>query len=175
MALRPFYNPFFSSGFDDFFEPPRSSSRDNTFGALMMPVLPNFERDENSILTRSSPGYEIHEDDKTYSIAIDVPGCDADDIKIDLEDDGRVLHLSGGRKVKTANGFSETKFVKRFTIGDNVETDKLSANLHNGVLEVTGPKKVVEEKKPTRIQITQGPPSKQPRLETEKKEAPKKK
>lgn len=155
MALRPFSHPFLSSGFDDFFDPRPSFTRD------LMPVLANFPRTDDSVLTRSSPGYEIHEDDSKYSIAIDVPGVKAEDMDMKLEDNGRVLHLSGSRTVKAKNdgGISKTSFVKRFTIGDNVDTEKISANLENGVLEVTAPKKTPTKKEPHVIKITQGRPT----------------
>ena len=152
MSLTPFRHPFFTAdGFDDLFDP-RPYSFDD-----LMPVLTNRDRSDDMILTRSSPGFEIHEDDHKYSIAIDVPGVKVDDMEIKLEDNGRVLHLSGGRKVKKGDQVSETKFVKRFTIGENVDTEKLTANLANGVLEVTAPKKVPTKKEAQVIKITQGP------------------
>ena len=150
MALRPFSHPFFYSGFDDFFDP-------RPFTHDLMPVLANLQRDDDMILRRSSPGYEIHEDDQKYSIAIDVPGVKSEDMSIKLEENGTVLQLSGGRKVKRGNDVSETKFVKRFTIGDNVDTEKITANLSDGVLEVTAPKKVPTKREPQVIKITEGP------------------
>jgi hypothetical protein len=43
-----------------------------------------------------------------------------------LEGYGRVLHLSGGRKVlqkEGSVGVSETKLIKRFALGENVDTE----------------------------------------------------
>jgi HSP20 family protein len=91
-------------------------------------------------------GYQVHEDDEQYSISFDVPGVTADDVTVKLEENGRVLHLSGARKVQEGDTFSEMKFAKRFTLGDNLDTEKLTANLSNGVLEVAAPKKEPEEK-----------------------------
>lgn len=138
-----------SAGFDDLFDPNPFSAND------LMPVLggKRQQNDNNSMLTRSSPGYEIHEDDKQYTIAIDVPGVKPEDMTIKLEENGRVLHLSGGRKVKQGDKVSETKFVKRFTIGHNVDTENIRANLSDGVLEVSAPKK---EPKSQVIEIVQG-------------------
>jgi HSP20 family protein len=154
MALQPFGHPFFSSGFDDFFDP-------RPFRHELMPVLANLERANDQILMRASPGYEIHEDDEKYSIAIDVPGVKSEDMTIKFEESGRVLNLSGGRKIKKGDTVSETKFVKRFTIGDNVDVDNIAANLSDGVLEVTAPKKAPEKKEAHIIKITEGPaPSK---------------
>jgi HSP20 family protein len=148
MALREFRHPFFSPGFDDLFDP-------RPFGHhALMPVLANLQRGDDTILMRSC--YEIHEDDEKYSIAIDVPGVKVHDMTITLEENGRVLNLSGGRKIKEGDYVTETKFAKTFTIGDNVDADKIAANLSDGVLEVTAPKKAEEKRGETTrvIQIT---------------------
>ena len=152
MALNLFSTFVLPAGFDDLFDPNPFSAND------LMPVLGKRRQNgggdnENSMLTRSSPGYEIHEDDKQYTIAIDVPGVKMEDMTIKLEENGRVLHLSGGRKIKRGDKVSETKFVKRFTIGHNVDTENIRANLSDGVLEVTAPKK---EAKSQVIKIMEG-------------------
>ena len=121
-----------------------------------MPVLTNFDRDVDSMIRHSSPGYEINESDGKYSIAIDVPGVKASDINAQLENDGKVLHLTGGRKVTKDGKVSETRFEKRFTIGDNIDVNQLSADLSDGVLTVTAPKKKKEEPEPMKITITEG-------------------
>ena len=90
MALsRPFF-----TGFDDFFDP---RARDPITDIVQMPVL-NIERDPFMVLQRSSPGFEVHSTDKDWKLAIDVPGVQASDMNVNLEDNGRLLHLSGGRK-----------------------------------------------------------------------------
>mgnify|MGYP003572762024 FL=1 len=138
------YNPL---GFESFFD------RDPFFSNVLMPVV----RDSNQNELWKHPGWEIHEDDKNYSVSIDVPGVKKDQMQIELEDNGRTLHLSGGRKLKTKNSISETKFSRRFTIGENVDLAKMSANLEDGVLTVTAPKKLPENAAPQTIQITEGP------------------
>jgi hypothetical protein len=40
-----------------------------------------------------------------------------------------VLHLSGGRKSQKGDFVTDTKFVKTFTIGDNVDVDTIAATL----------------------------------------------
>ncbi len=78
-------------------------------------------------------------------------------MKVEIEENGRLLHLSGGRKTVKKNETQETKFDKRFWVGDNIDTSKLSANLANGVLVVTAAKKPREEPKTIKISITEGP------------------
>ena len=106
------------------------------------------------VLRRSSPGYEVHEDDDKFQLSIDVPGVKAADMKVELEQGGRLLHLSGGRKVQKGDSVTETRFDERFTLAENVDATKITANLADGVLVVSAPKKVIE---PTTIVITEGP------------------
>ena len=154
MALSRF-TPIFGRGFDDFFAPSPFFSRDPVFD--LMPVVNSLTRDEDFKLFRSSPGYEITESEGKYQIAVDVPGVKASDMTIQLENEGRVLHISGGRKITKENAVSETKFEKRFTIGNNVDTTKLSANLADGVLVISAPKLEKKVKPDTTIKITEGP------------------
>lgn len=97
-----------------------------------------------STLTTHSPRYEVTQNDKQFRLAVDVPGVKPDKMTIELEQNGQVLHLSGDRKTtkKTDTSFeeSEFKFDKRFTLGKNVDTTKMTAHLADGVLTLTAPK-----------------------------------
>jgi HSP20 family protein len=85
-----------------------------------------------------------------------VPGVKPDHMKIELENNGRVLHISGDRKEKTDTSYKEFKFDKRFTLGRNLDTSKIAAHLSDGVLVLTAPK--IEKLPPTtqRIEILHG-------------------
>ena len=144
------------TGFDDFFEPSPWIARDPITDMIAMPIL-DVQRDPFMVLQRSSPGYEVHQNDKAWQISIDVPGVKAADMKVDLEQNGRLLHVCGGRKVVKDNQMSETRFDKKFTIGDDIDTSKISANLSDGVLVLTAPKKEKKEPESTTIAITEGP------------------
>jgi len=146
------------AGFDDFFAPSPLFKNDPFFQDWM-PVLRNLDRSgvaDDMVLRRSSPGWEINESETEYQIAIDVPGVKASDMTIQLEDDGRVLHLTGGRKVTRGGQTTETKFEKRFTIGENVDAASMTANLSDGVLVVKAPKLQKVEPEPMKITITEG-------------------
>ena len=141
----PFAHPFFSTFHEPIFD-------------RLMPVLKSFPANPRATLLRSSPGYEIKESDDTYEIVMDVPeGIQSSDMKVEVEHHGTVLHVSGGRKVEQEGRVSTTQFDKRFTIGHNVEKDKLTANLSGGVLVVKAPKveKSLEAKQT--IAITDNP------------------
>lgn len=147
----PASNSIFS-GFDEFFAPSTVSD----FAAV--PLLTATDRDSDMVLRRSSPHYEVTENDKQYQLAVDLPGVKLTDIKIDVERD-RILCISGGRKVhKTGKDgsvtSSETKFEKRFVLNHSIDASKVTANLQNGVLTIAAPKDV-ERKAVQSIMITE--------------------
>ena len=150
MSQLSFWNPnsVFSGFDDDFFNDPIVPS--SLLG--VPPTLTNFK----DTLVHASPRYEVTENEKQFRLAVDVPGVKPDHMKIELENDGRVVHMSGGRKEKTDKHYEEYKFDKRFTLGKNLDTSKLTAHLSDGVLVLTAPKK--EKLPPTKqeIAIVQG-------------------
>jgi HSP20 family protein len=156
MALNRYnHHPFFGNGFDELFFPTPFLTRDPVLD--LMPVLRDFERDENMSLLRSSPGYEISENDGKYEIRVDIPGVKASEMSVQLENEGKVLHISGGRKIEKEGQVTETRFDKRFTIGSNVDVEQMSGNLADGVLTLTAPKVPKQEKPVHKIAITEGP------------------
>jgi HSP20 family protein len=161
---------YFPTGFDELFAPmaPFAPPRREPIFDIMT-VFPDFKRSSadggGAVLLHSSPGYEINETENNYRISVDVPGVKADDMTVNIEHEGKVLHISGGRKVVMENKASETRFEKRFTIGDNVNVREMTANLADGVLILSAPKMEKEEKQVFNIAITEGP------RDGEKKEA----
>ena len=118
----------------------------------------------NTQLTSHKGGWEptgmrSREDNKNYVFQVDVPGVSPDDLKMKLDDSHRghmMIHLSGERKFQSEDGstFESSSFERRFTIGPNVDKEKIGADLKDGVLTITVPKKEVEEPSPTYIPIT---------------------
>jgi HSP20 family protein len=99
----------------------------------------------------------IREDADTYSVDADLPGVDEKDVEIKFHEG--VLTISGERKSKSEDDdgkvfrseISYGKFQRSFNFGNSVDSDKISANFKNGVLEVSLPKK--EAKKPKLITL----------------------
>ena len=92
---------------------------------------------------RSSPRYEIIDNDQAFQVAIDVPGVKVSDINVKIEEDGQVLSITGVRKTSKF----ETKFSQSFSLDPQVDIEKFSAVFENGVLTVSAPKdfKKIEE------------------------------
>ncbi|EJK53187.1 hypothetical protein THAOC_27430, partial [Thalassiosira oceanica] len=104
-------------------------------------------------LLKPSPHFQVRETPTHIQLALDVPGVKLEDIKAELVNGGRVLHLSGSRKVGTGSSFEEAKFEKRLSLGKDVDAPKLTAHLADGVLTLTAPK---SEPKSQEIAIVRG-------------------
>ena len=83
-----------------------------------------------------------YDNEKGYVFSFDAPGFTENDIKIEIKDN--VISISVEAKV----GNSVRSINRASTLIDNMDTDKITAVLKNGILTVTVPKKsdVIEEK-----------------------------
>ena len=99
---------------------------------------------------------DLHENDKSYEMKVDIPGMKKEDIKLTTEENKLVIE--GERKDEKKDDkchFVERhfgSFHREVCLPVNAEMDKISASYENGVLSVSVPKK--EEVKPTKKQIT---------------------
>lgn len=125
---------------------------DQAFSSLSyMPENINFESNNNY------PQFKVvTNNDKEFNVAIDVPGMKMDDIQITLENDNKVLVVSGLRESKGDGYFFGSKFSQRFSLDATVVIDRLSAHLENEVLIITAPKDLTksENNNIRRIPIT---------------------
>lgn len=104
------------------------------------------------------PAVDISEDEKNIYLKADLPGMNQKDIKVSVEDN--VLTISGERRSEKEEK-KENKvyrlervygaFCRSFTLPDNVDPSKISAEYKDGVLSLTVPK--TEEKKSRAIDI----------------------
>jgi HSP20 family molecular chaperone IbpA len=100
--------------------------------------------------------YEVHADKDKVRLAVDVPGIKRDNITLQLEQDGRVLRVLGERKLHEGKLKSEKKFEKLFALDKNtIDTDSISANLSNGMLLITLPRRASPESTTRLIPVTE--------------------
>jgi HSP20 family protein len=104
-----------------------------------------------------TPAVDIHEEPKQFVVHADLPGVKPADIEITA--DKGVLTLRGARnfeqksddghysRVERVNG----KFLRTFSLPDNVQTDAIRAQFKDGVLELTIPK--IAKAEPRRIEV----------------------
>lgn len=102
-----------------------------------------------------SPSCEILDEEKYYSISLDIPGITKEDLDIEVKDNH--LHVSGERKQPEKTNVLRTekrygKFSRMFSLPQNVNTDMIEARFENGVLQITVPKE--EKSQSKKIQIS---------------------
>ena len=103
---------------------------------------------------------DIREENDAFYVDAEVPGLSAEDVKVDVEKN--VLTLSGERKVEKEEKEGTFRRVERhygsftrsFSLPETVDTDSISADLRDGVLELRLPKK--EAPTPKQISVNVG-------------------
>ncbi len=114
---------------------------DDLFGAEKREMMQNKSYE-------CAPSANILESDEAFKLQVAVPGIKKDDIKIDLEKN--ILSISsektsGETKEKdvkfTRREFKYGSFNRSFTLPETIDTDKIGADVTDGILTVTLPKK----------------------------------
>jgi len=96
-----------------------------------------------------APAVDVKENDKNYTLLIDVPGIDPKDIDVSMEKG--VLAIKGQRdKNETIDGENYKRversygsFARYFDLPESADAENIEATANNGVLTVTIPKQEV--------------------------------
>lgn len=105
-----------------------------------------------------SPAVDVEETDAAYVVEAELPGIKEDDVDVQLANN--VLSIHGEVKERERTGVLRRKtrrtgeFDYRMTLPADVDPDKVTATLRDGVLRVEVAK--AEAVQPRRIQITKG-------------------
>jgi HSP20 family protein len=106
------------------------------------------------------PPVDIYEDQHGIQLKLEVPGIDQKDLDIKVENN--VLTVSGERKFESEQkeeNFHRIErrygsFTRSFTLPNTADTDNISAEYNNGVLNIHLAKR--EEAKPKQIKVSIG-------------------
>jgi HSP20 family protein len=121
------------------------------------PVRKNGEKDELMTVAEWAPLVDIVEDDHEYLIKAELPEVKKEEVKVTVQ--GGVLSLSGDRKfvreekdkkyhrLERAYG----SFVRTFSLPEDADESKVSADFKEGVLQVHLPKS--ERARPKNIEV----------------------
>ena len=91
-----------------------------------------------SLMNTNNVSNYYNENEKEYYLTMDVPGMSKDDIEVTF--DSNRLKISGQRKSDKYDSYEYGKVERTFSVPSNVEVDKISAKIDNGVLKVLLPK-----------------------------------
>ncbi|MBQ6733084.1 MAG: Hsp20/alpha crystallin family protein [Paludibacteraceae bacterium] len=121
-----FKNSWFPTVFDDFFNSdfmPRANS--------------------------TAPAVNVKEDEKAYTMDVAAPGIKKEFCRVNINEDGN-LHIAIENKFEHKEGDKKQRYLRRefsysnyeqvYTLPDDVEKDKVSAKVENGILTVVLPK-----------------------------------
>ena len=102
-----------------------------------------FQLDNNysNISNRWSPSFDIKEYDKSFNIIADMPGVNKNDVSINIDED--MLIIEGSRRLKSdkqdkwyCREIQYGDFKRSFYLPENINKDKITASLDNGVLQI---------------------------------------
>lgn len=113
----------------------------------------------SEFVSSSLPSTDIRETDNAYLLDIDLPGFKEDEVELSLND--KILTISSSQEKqneKTENKGnyiirerSSKKFMRRFTLPDDIDGENIRADFENGVLQIVIARK--EETRPKQIPI----------------------
>jgi HSP20 family protein len=91
---------------------------------------------------------DLKETPDKFQIVAECPGLDKKDVKIDLDEDNRILTLSGEHKKEKEEKDEKYHYRERtygsfkrsFKLPENVKLDQVKASMHNGLLSIDIPK-----------------------------------
>ncbi|HEY3292597.1 MAG TPA: Hsp20/alpha crystallin family protein [Candidatus Nanopelagicaceae bacterium] len=100
---------------------------------------------------------DLYREQEHYVLNADLPGIDPGSVDVDV--DGQLLTIRAQRTPSTRDGAKwlvqerpTGTYLRQFSLGEGVDTERISASYDNGVLSVIIP--VSEKAKPRKIDIT---------------------
>lgn len=107
-----------------------------------------------------TPVADVSETDKRYEIVVELPGLDDKDVEVTLRDD--LLTISGEKKTereekKKGYHLSERSygsFQRSFRLPDDVQADKIEAEMQKGVMSISLPRSPSAKPKQRKIAIS---------------------
>ncbi|MGF1452968.1 MAG: Hsp20/alpha crystallin family protein [Opitutales bacterium] len=130
--------------YDDFFNDP-IAEMDRFLNRAFGGRVPSVFNAENAQSFRM----DVYDDEHNYYVVAELPGVTRDDVNVQLEN--AVLTISGERKEQEGEQEHTYKFSRTVTVSDDVDPEKVSAKLEDGLLRVTLPK--AESRKPKAITV----------------------
>ena len=121
-----------------------------------------FDNDWMVKANATAPAINVSETEKEYKVELAVPGMTKEDFNVRIDEDNNLvitMEKKTENKEEKKEGrylrreFSYSKFQQTMILPDNVDKEKISAAVENGVLNVQLPKLSAEEVKKAEKQI----------------------
>ena len=112
-----------------------------------------FDNDWMMKTNATAPAINVVESDKDYKVEVAAPGMKKEDFNIHLGDNNELVITMEQKnenkeehKKYLRREFAYSKFQQSFILPDDVEKEKISASVTNGILTIDLPKHTPEEK-----------------------------
>lgn len=104
----------------------------------MSPAFRSFDRSferfvNDAFFTNATRGFNVEQDDKAWTVTLDMPGVAREDLSINIE--GSIVRIETGAQAKRA-------FKAAYELPQDIDAETSTAKLENGVLSLTLAKKV---------------------------------
>lgn len=117
-----------------------------------------FDTDFMPKINATAPAINVIETEKDYKVELAAPGMKKDDFTVHINNEGNLSIKMENKKENEQKEkgrylrreFSYSKYEQTLILPDDVEKDKISAKVTDGVLTVTLPKLEVKVSDPTR-------------------------
>jgi HSP20 family protein len=105
-----------------------------------------------------TPPIDIYEDDEGLVLEADLPGVSIDTLELQIQDNkltlfGRVKRTEPEGAVIRHQEYAVGDFLRSFILSDEVDYDRISAKMNNGVLRIVLPK--ASSVQPRRIEVSE--------------------
>lgn len=113
---------------------------------------------ENEAAKFSIP-IEVSDKGKTFELKAELPGIKKENLDIDIDSNYVVLNAKKEEEVKTKeHNYTKTElnygeFSRTIYFPEEIDTDKAEAELKDGILKITAPKKTVESENKKKLTI----------------------
>ena len=112
-----------------------------------------FDNDWMMKTNATAPAINVVESDKDYKVEVAAPGMKKEDFNIHLGDNNELIITMEQKnenkeehKKYLRREFAYSKFQQSFALPDNIEKEKSSASVNDGILTIELPKQAPEEK-----------------------------
>ena len=114
-----------------------------------------FDNDWIAKVNTAAPAINVIESDKSYKVEVAAPGMSKDDFNIHLDENNELIismekknqqEEKDEKKRYLRREFSYSKFQQSLVLPDNVDKDKISASVNDGVLTIALTKMTEDER-----------------------------
>lgn len=106
------------------------------------------------------PAIDVHESEAEYTVSVDLPGVNKDDIKVSLENGVLSVRAESKREEKEEKEGKLIRqerhygsYIRQLSVGADVDPAAIKAGFDNGVLTLTLPKRVEQTREGVSISI----------------------